>query len=177
MLLKVDTEDKELIILADFNIDLMSDKIPLKWIHLKNNFNMSQIVSDPTRVTNSSSTLVDHVYSNQPENVDFISVPKYSINDHYPICISHKRELKNKKQFHDHITDRSMKMFKESDFNEHLSKCSFDSILEIDDPDEALLPFLNILTEVLNHHAPIIKRRVKYLQQNEWMNIYNKMRG
>ena len=48
MLLKVDTEDKELIILADFNIDLMSDKIPLKWIHLKNNFNMSQIVSDPT---------------------------------------------------------------------------------------------------------------------------------
>jgi hypothetical protein len=63
--------------------------------------------------------------SNQPENVDFISVPKYSINDHYPICISHKRELKNKKQFHDHITDRSMKMFKESDFNEHLSKCSF----------------------------------------------------
>ena len=38
MLLKVDTEDKELIILADFNIDLMSDKIPLKWTHLKNSF-------------------------------------------------------------------------------------------------------------------------------------------
>jgi hypothetical protein len=77
MLLKVDTEDKELIILADFNIDLMSDKIPLRWIHLKNNFNMSQIVSDPTRVTKTSSTLIDHVYSNQPEHVDFISVPKY----------------------------------------------------------------------------------------------------
>lgn len=63
-----------------------------------------------------------------------------------------------------------MKHFKESDFIEHLSKCSFDSILEIDDSDEALLAFLNIFTEVLNHHAPIIKRRVKYLQQNEWMN-------
>jgi hypothetical protein len=64
-----------------------------------------------------------------------------------------------------------MKFFKESDFIEHLSKYSFDSILEIDDPDEALLAFLNIFTEVLNHHAPIIiKRRVKYLQHNEWMN-------
>jgi hypothetical protein len=38
MRLKVDTEDKELIILGDFNIDLMSDKIPLKWTHLKNSF-------------------------------------------------------------------------------------------------------------------------------------------
>ena len=77
MLLKVDTEDKELIILGDFNIDLMSDKIPLKWTHLKNIFNMSRIVSDPTRVTKTSSTLVDHVYSNHSENIDFISDLKY----------------------------------------------------------------------------------------------------
>ena len=111
MRLKVDTEDKELIILGDFNIDLMSDKIPLRWTHLKNIFNMSQIVSDPTKVTKTSSTLVDHVYSTQPENIDFISVPKYSISDHYPIFISHKRELKKKKQFHDHITCRSKNFF------------------------------------------------------------------
>jgi hypothetical protein len=31
----------------------MSDKIPLKWTHLKNIFNMSQIASDPTRVISS----------------------------------------------------------------------------------------------------------------------------
>ena len=111
MLLKVDTEDKELIILGDFNIDLMSDKIPLRWTRLKNIFNMSQIVSDPTKVTKTSSTLVEHVYSTQPENIDFISVPKYSISDHYPQFISHKRELKKKKQFHDHITYRSKNFF------------------------------------------------------------------
>ena len=111
MLLKVDTEDKELIILGDCNIDLMSDKIPLMWTHLKNIFNMFQIVSNLTRVTNTSSTLVDHVYSNHQENIDFISVPKYSISDHYPQFISHKRELKKKKQFHDHITYRSKNFF------------------------------------------------------------------
>ena len=38
MLFKVDTEDEGLIILGDFNIDLMSDKIPLKWTDLKNIF-------------------------------------------------------------------------------------------------------------------------------------------
>lgn len=30
--------------------------------------------------------------------------------------------------------------------------------------------FLNIFTEVLNHHAPLIKKRVKRLYQNELMN-------
>ena len=43
-------------------------------------------------------------------------------------------------------------------------------MLEIDDPEEALLSFLNIFTEVLNHHAPLIKKRVKRLYQNKWMN-------
>ena len=99
---------------------------------------MLQIVSDPTRVTKTSSTLVDQVYSNQPENIDFISDPKCSISDHYQICICI--------------------FFKESDFIEHLPKCSFDSILEIDDPDEVLLVFLNISTEVLDQHAPVIKK-------------------
>ena len=97
MLMEVDIEEKEIIILGDFNIDLLSNRIPCKWTHLKNIFNMTQVISNPTRVTKSSSTLLDHAYSNIPENIDFISVPKYSVSDHYPICISHKRGLKKKK--------------------------------------------------------------------------------
>jgi hypothetical protein len=60
-----------------------------------------------------------------------------------------------------------MKNFKESDFIEHLSKYSFDSILEIDDPDEALLAFLNIFTEVLNHHGDVSTLTVFYLTLNQ----------
>ncbi len=38
------------------------------------------------------------------------------------------------------------------------------------DPDDALISFLNIFTDLLNKHAPIINKRVKMLRQNEWMN-------
>ncbi|CAC5371646.1 unnamed protein product [Mytilus coruscus] len=160
MLTNVDIEDKEKIILGDFNIDLASRKIPAKWSHLKNIFNLSQIVSVPTRVTQTSSTLVDHIYSNKPDNIHFFSVPKYSISDHYPVCISHKRGLKSKKKIHEYITFRSTKHFNENDFINNISQCSFDSVLEIEDPEEASLSFLNIFTELLNHHAPLIKKRV-----------------
>ncbi|VDI58187.1 Hypothetical predicted protein [Mytilus galloprovincialis] len=170
MMLKVDTEEKETIIMGDFNIDIMSSKKHAKWSHIKNIFNMSQMVTEPTRVTKTSSTLIDHVYCNLPENINYIAVPKYSISDHYPVCISHKRGFKTKKQIHDYITYRSTKYFNETDFIHHLSQCPFDSILEIDDPDEALLSFINIFTEVLNHHAPLIKKRVKHVYQNQWIN-------
>ncbi|VDH96254.1 Hypothetical predicted protein [Mytilus galloprovincialis] len=170
MMIKVDTEEKETIIMGDFNIDIMSSKKHAKWSYIKNIFNMSQMVTESTRVTKTSSTLIDHVYCNLPENINYIAVPKYSISDHYSVCISHKRGFKTKKQIHDYITYRSTKYFNETDFIHDLSQCPFDSILEIDDPDEALLSFINIFTEVLNHHAPLIKKRVKHVYQNQWIN-------
>lgn len=61
-----------MIILGDFNINLASRKIPAKWSHLKNILNLSQLVSVPTRVAQTSSTLVDHIYSNEPDNIHFM---------------------------------------------------------------------------------------------------------
>ena len=50
-----------------------------------NILNMSQMVVEPTRVAQHSSTLLDHVYCNEPENISCISVPKYSISAHFPV--------------------------------------------------------------------------------------------
>ena len=104
ILVKADTEGKETIVLGDFNFDLLSNNIPNKWAYMCNIFNMSQVVSEPTRVAIHSSTLLDHVYCNEPDNISYISVPKYSISDHFPVCFSHKRGINKRKQNHDYIT-------------------------------------------------------------------------
>ncbi len=96
MLTNADFEGKEILILGDFNIDLSANTIPSKWSHLKNIFGLTQLINVPTRVTSTSATLVDHIYSNDPDNAIFVSVPKYAISDHYPICISHKRGIKGR---------------------------------------------------------------------------------
>ena len=170
ILVKADTEGKETIVLGDFNFDLLSNNIPNKWAYMCNIFNMSQIVAEPTRVAIHSSTLLDHVYCNEPDNISYISVPKYSISDHFPVCFSHKRGINKRKQNHDYITYRCLKNFNENTFLNDLQQSSLDSIPKLDDPNEALEKFTNIFSSVLNRHAPVIRKRVKFVHQKEWMN-------
>ena len=149
----------------------MSTRIPSNWLHLQNIFNLSQLVKHPTRVTKSSATLIDHVYTNQPNHVKSVAVRNCSISDHYPVCISYHRKFgKTKKQHHEYITYRAMKNFDENLFLEDLEKSPFDNIHAFDDPDESLLFFMNTFSDVLNKHAPLRIKRVKRAKQSEWMN-------
>ena len=50
----------EIILMGDFNIDGTS--CIKKWQNLVQLFNLSQLVSEPTRITETSSTLIDHIY-------------------------------------------------------------------------------------------------------------------
>lgn len=53
MLNVIDNEDKELLILGDFNVDLSSiTHTPHAWSVLKSIFNLEQLVRDPTRTRN-----------------------------------------------------------------------------------------------------------------------------
>ena len=53
-------EAKEIILLGDFNINLLKPHI--KWNHLYENFNLHQLTDNPTRITTNSETLIDHIY-------------------------------------------------------------------------------------------------------------------
>ena len=54
-------EPKEIILMGDFSTDLSKANKPLTDVFSL--FNLSQTVSSPTRVTPSSKTLIDHIYS------------------------------------------------------------------------------------------------------------------
>ena len=58
----------ELIVMGDFNIDLKLNPNK-KWQNLIELFDLSQLVNDPTRVTETSSTIIDHIYTTHQENV------------------------------------------------------------------------------------------------------------
>ena len=48
------------------------------------------VVSQATRVTSVSKTLIDHIYSNCPENVASIDVQNIGLSDHFPIFFMRK---------------------------------------------------------------------------------------
>ena len=45
-------------------------------------YNLSQLINEPTRVTDFSSTLIDHIFTNTPDKVVCSGVSHISISDH-----------------------------------------------------------------------------------------------
>ena len=78
-------------------------------------FNFSQLVDKPTRISQYSSTLIDHIFSNAPNNISSISVPQYSISDHLPVCVT-TQNLSDKGSAHKYIRYRKTEQFDENAF-------------------------------------------------------------
>ena len=97
------------------------------------------------------------------------NVPNYCISDHFPVLFS--RTLKNKpvKGCHEHIKYRSFKNFNEQQFHRDLMFSELHNVETINNPEKGLGIFYDILTSILDKHAPIKEKRIKYDKQPEWL--------
>ena len=109
------TTGLEIILMGDFNIDYKSC-INRKWFNMVQLFDLSQLVSEPTRITEISAIIIDHVYTNRPENVTECFISHFSISDHFPVCFTKKVNCKVTKNEHVTTTYRCFKQFEESVF-------------------------------------------------------------
>ena len=74
-----------LLITGDFNIDVLrKDKLQVqKYIDILTTMDLNQLVTKPTRTTQHSSTLIDHIITNMPQRVTHVDVlPCPQIGDH-----------------------------------------------------------------------------------------------
>ena len=169
---EANTEIKEIILLGDLNFNILNKTGHVKtWLQKTENLNFSQLVLSPTRVTDSPETIIDLVYSNVPDNIVSVSVPHYSISDHYPVCVT--RKLSNsfdRGPVHKFINYRETKSFNESDFINELEEQPWTVLNIFDTANDAPDYFITIFNTVLNKHAPKKKRRVKKSKQPNWMN-------
>ena len=101
-------------------------------------FGLTQLVSEPTRVTCDSSTLIDHIYANCPENVNSLNIPKIGLSDHFPIFFTRKMHVQPPKTDHYTISYRSFKNFNEDKFTEDLQSVPWDTIKIFDDTDDIM---------------------------------------
>lgn len=169
MLENVYTEEKEMIILGDFNINL-ADNIPNRWAECCETFTLTQLIDKPTRITESTSTLIDHVYSTNTEKIFYKDVIDLSLSDHKAIFISRKGNYSVKKGTHKEILYRDMKPFDIETFCNELCEVDFSGVSECTDPNTAVDIWTQCFLKVLDHNAPIKRKRVKRVKQPEWLN-------
>ena len=170
---KVYDENKHIMIMGDFNIDLhLKNNISQKLLNTMESFGLCQLIKDSTRVTSKSSTLIDHMYVTESESIRDISVPQFSPSDHYPICCTWnvKGNYKAPQGIHKSIRYRSAKNFNKEQFLSELMTAPWYLIKQCYNVDESLDLWMTLFNEVLNNHLPIKERRIKHTGKPEWIN-------
>ena len=81
------------ILVLDFNIDLL--KPHSSWDSTITLLGLTQLVKSPTRVTQMSATLIDHICTNNPDVITEVSVSDSSISDHCPIFCQDRLSFQN----------------------------------------------------------------------------------
>ena len=115
---RANLEAKEIIVLGDFNINVANECISSNsWQQVTHNFNLTQFVKKPTRITTKSETLIDHAYSNTSGKIKDVSVLVLGVSDHYPVCITRKlTKTVDTGPVHKIINYRNTKTFDEEQF-------------------------------------------------------------
>ena len=99
---KTDNENKEVITIGDFNCDWNNLAVNTissqtkKMVDIAQTFQYEQLVKESTRITETSSTLIDLAFSNRPELIIESGVEHIGISDHSMIYVCRKVSIPRK---------------------------------------------------------------------------------
>jgi hypothetical protein len=143
-----------MIIAGDSNIDLCSSSnIGEKYQAVLHAFNLTQHVTAPTR---KGKCLIDHIITNIPQNViatDVLATPEISDHD-MPYLIVNARLNRFEPRFK-YI--RSERLFSPEAFLQDISELPFSTVYAVDDIDEKIDIFNELLRSCIDRHAPLVR--------------------
>ncbi len=156
--------------MGDSKINLLNpNNDELSWVEMLENFQTKQLVTERTRVTNKTSTLIDHMYVTDPDKIRAVKVPKIAMSDHLPTCLVHHSGF-GTKHSHTTIKYRSYKGIDIDSFLADLEAVPWSVIDIFDNVNDALETWYVIFLDVVNVHAPLTEKRVKKAKQPDWFN-------
>ena len=153
--------DGMIVLTGDINIDCFkpNDSVTKQYLALLDIFNLKQMITKATRVTQHSKTLIDHIITNYSSRVTYTDViPCSIVSDHdAPVACINVRVQRFQARYK-YI--RNLKHFVEQNFIDDCSALPFSLIYSTTDPDEQLHYFNELFTECLQRHAPLRRIRV-----------------
>ena len=148
-------------IMGDLNCNLLSTECreSTSLTSFYESFNLSQLIAAPTRVTESSRSLLDVILFSQTKQVVKAGVMDSTISDHDMVFVV--LHLKVSRPKTTYITTRSFKNYIPDSFQLDMS-CAPWSVVEVfDDVDDKLHAFDLLFNEILDHHAPTRSIKVR----------------
>ena len=158
----------DVVILGDFNVDVNKTCNSKKINNIARHSNLKQLITDFTRVTDKSRTIIDLAFVSNPDRVSSSGVNSLGLSDHSLIYLVHKN--KKVKVPPKVIEYRSLKNFNEYDFTDSLKKIDWDLVYNCSDVNDALGVWQDLFKNVCDVHAPIKDKLVKGSKLPEWIN-------
>ena len=159
----------ETYILGDLNFDLLKKEETFyikKYKEFCQMYGLKQIINQPTRITENSTTLLDHILTNSKDRISQHGIINTGLSDHQLIYCTRKI-IREKFNEHKDIQIRSLKNYSQEIYIQALKDINFPDYSQYDDPNKAYDDFLAKTTQVIDQVAPIKKIRVKGNNQ-EW---------
>ena len=158
LLQKLHKENKQIILLGDFNIDLLkfgSNNSVDNFIDSLQSFSLIPSISLPTRITENSKTLIDNIF-HTPSNLKTSSGNLLvGISDHLPQFLFLEKE-----HYKSNINQKFYRDWKS--FNQEKFVSDFESInwenqlsLNLNNPDVSFDNFYEKISSLINHHVPL----------------------
>ena len=165
--------------MGDFNINLNPEKRQTDaWHYLETllGYGLFPVITKPTRVTVTSQTLIDHIFTNITARTVTSVIYQYDITDHFPIfCQIHnnspKHKIFNKRGFYQDYAAVSQTLFEEHINAIFENECVLAPLNNENNVNSVLEQFTSIFKSVVDKHAPIKRAsRKKYkLLKKPWI--------
>ena len=158
----IDTENVESIMIGDTNCYFI--KQTNYTTHLKRiikNHALPQLIEDPTRTTDSTTTLIDHLITNKPDIVGQSGVIPCGISDHDLIFMTRKARLPKLKIPPRVVNAHNHKKFDLKAFHLDIQHIPFDIIKTVSkDVNDIWLRWKTFFLDILEKHMPTTEFRL-----------------
>ena len=163
-LVAITTKYEHCLVMGDMNINhLLPNSSPCKFFstYVTEPFAFTQVITEPTRITATSSTLIDLMLTSCPENVKVHGVVDTpGISDH---CLTFMAYSLKKPKFKPKmLTRRDFRNFNQTSFMHDMALAPWGNIEAVDDDDidNKVTIFENIHRDIMDKHAPFRTFRV-----------------
>lgn len=155
-----------LVCLGDFNVNFLNLNSPV--LDTFESYGLAQILDEPTRITDTSSTLIDPIFINKTELIDQSgTISCEGISDHNLVYIH--LNLQTNKPPPRKIKFRCFKNFNYDNFYSDLVILPWPGLFREYNIDNKIALFNKLLTDLFDKHAPLRSARVTK-PKAPWMN-------
>ena len=165
-------ENKDVYLMGDFNINLLNkdNNITSTFVNLLSSYTFHPHISNPTRISDTSKTLIDNIFSNVYNKKFNNGILYYDISDHLPIfTISNSSQPTHRGKQENHEFHRKETKHNIDSLKSDLDQEEWHNTLQQTDADMAYEIFIQNFLFYYNKNIPLVKAKTFNKTKQPWI--------